>query len=114
MAEVEVELLVVPNCPNEQITAARLRTALDLLGLTRTQVKSSVVTSQPEADRRGFSGSPTILLDGRDPFPDAGSQPALACRIYLTATAPAGVPTVDELRRVLERATDSGHVDRDE
>jgi hypothetical protein len=47
-----------------------------------------------------FHGSPTIIVDGHDPFPTAG-QPGLACRIYQTPAGPAGAPTVEQLRSAL-------------
>jgi len=50
-----------------------------------------------------FRGSPTILIDGRDPFPADTTQVGLACRLYPTATGAQGAPTVDELAEVLRR-----------
>ncbi|MER7468661.1 hypothetical protein [Streptomyces sp. NPDC097981] len=56
------------------------------------------------AERSGFTGSPSILIDGRDPFAEPGTVPSLACRVYPTATGRAGVPGFDQLRQALQEA----------
>ena len=54
-----------------------------------------------DAERFKFTGSPTILIGGRDPFPRPGMAPALACRLYSTPEGLAGSPTVDQLVHAL-------------
>jgi hypothetical protein len=98
---VEVELLVVPECPNAPAAQALLRTALDAAGLLRTGVRVSVIDSQREAGERGFVGSPTILINGLDPFAEPGRRPALACRLYPGPAGPSGLPPADELQKAL-------------
>ena len=50
-------------------------------------------------------GSPTLLIDGRDPFAVPGAGPALACRLYETEDGRLyGAPTVAALRRALDQA----------
>jgi hypothetical protein len=39
------------------------------------------VETHEEAVRLGFRGSPTILVDGRDPFADGRGDLGLACRV---------------------------------
>jgi hypothetical protein len=59
------------------------------------------VTTPDEAEAVGFRGSPTILVDGHDPF-DRGDEPVgLSCRVYQTPDEPAGAPTIAQLRAVL-------------
>ncbi|MEU1574527.1 hypothetical protein ABZ519_25885 [Streptomyces collinus] len=82
----ETEVLVVPGCPNEQTVADRLRRALADIGLRETGFTTRVIADQTEAERVGFAGSPTILVDGRDLFTE-GRPPGLACRVYRTPTA---------------------------
>lgn len=53
------------------------------------------------AQRVGFRGSPTILVDGRDPFASGDEPVGLSCRVYATPDGPAGAPTTDQLREVL-------------
>ncbi|MEU3552403.1 hypothetical protein [Streptomyces longwoodensis] len=62
-----------------------------------------MVGDQAEAERSGFTGSPTILMNGRDPFAEPGAVPSLACRIYRTPTGPAGAPGLDQLRQALAK-----------
>ncbi|MEU9429075.1 hypothetical protein AB0D87_40810 [Streptomyces sp. NPDC048342] len=101
----EIEILVVPDCPNEQPAAERLRQALDDAGLANITVAIRVVADQAEAERLGFTGSPTILIDGRDPFAEPGGAAGLMCRVYRTSDGHlAGVPALDELRQALRAA----------
>jgi hypothetical protein len=99
----DVELLVTPECPNETAARDLLRTALDDVGLTRVPVVTSIVGSVEDAARRGFTGSPTILINGRDPFV-AADQSGLACRIYTIDGTAHGIPDVRDLRRALKQA----------
>ena len=52
----ELELLVVPECPNEAPAARLLRTALDDVGLARIPITTTVTDSPAEAERRGLLG----------------------------------------------------------
>jgi hypothetical protein len=106
MTNMDIELLVVPDCPNGLVAAAMLRTALDDVGLTGSTFRTTVIDTQQRAEQRGFTGSPTILIGGLDPFAEPGRAPALACRIYRSDTGTAGVPAMGELRQALKRAAD--------
>lgn len=97
----DIELLVVPDCPNTERAAERLRQALTDLGLTHAAITTRVITDQNEAEAAQFTGSPTILINGRDPFAEPGQAPALTCRLYPTPDGLAGTPTADQLRQAL-------------
>ncbi|MEK2479279.1 hypothetical protein [Streptomyces noursei] len=103
----EIEVLVVPDCPNEKSAAEGLRRALDDIGLGDTAFTTRVITDQAEAEQSGFTGSPTILVDGRDPFAEPGRVAGLTCRAYRTPEGLAGVPGLDELRQALRAAAGS-------
>ncbi len=103
MDGMDVELLVVPDCPNESPTAQLLRTALRDVGLDGVGVTRTVISSQEQAESRHFTGSPTILIDGVDPFPTAG-PPSVACRIYLHPDRQSGLPELRALRKALKQA----------
>jgi len=105
MSVMEVELLVVPDCPNESVALSVLRSAFDRLGLAGQSVRTTVVASQDQAEERGFVGSPTILIDGADPFGVAGQSPAFACRVYATPAGLSGVPPLDDIISALTVAT---------
>src|SRR5665811_1622189 len=82
MSDVDVELLVVPYCPNEWVALSVLCVAFDRVGVAAQSVRTTVIASQEQAQERGFVGSPTILINGVDPFGAAGQSPAYACRVY--------------------------------
>lgn len=98
-----VILLYFPGCPNWQIADANLRAALDEVGAD-VAVQRRVVDSVEDAERRGFLGSPTILIDGRDPFAEPGAVTGLSCRVYRSQAGLAGAPTVAQLRTALADA----------
>ncbi|SFW87012.1 hypothetical protein SAMN04489730_6567 [Amycolatopsis australiensis] len=102
----EIELLIVPDCPNEAPAARLLRQALDDVGLRTMRFTTVVVTSPEDAEKQQFTGSPTIRVDGTDPFAEPGQPPGMACRIYHTAMGPAGVPDLATLRQALKQAAD--------
>ncbi|MFG2981276.1 SAM-dependent methyltransferase [Streptomyces sp. NPDC048258] len=97
----EIEILVVPDCPHSEPAAELLRQALDDVGLHGATVTTRVVTGQGEAEERGFTGSPTFLIDGRDPFAEAGRPAGLACRVYQTPAGLSGLPGLGQLRQAL-------------
>ena len=97
----DVELLVVPVCPHADAADELLRTALDAAGLRGTAVRVSVINFEHEAEERGFVGSPTILINGLDPFAEPGRPAAVACRVYTGMAGPSGLPPADELQRAL-------------
>lgn len=99
----DVELLVVPDCPNEAVAHELIRRALADLGVTAT-VRTTVVESDERARARGFTGSPMFLINGRDPFTEPGAAVAVACRVYRTPAGLAGVPTPEQLRDALRDA----------
>ena len=98
----EIDLLYVADCPNHAIARARVQIALD-----RTQMAAVVrereVQSSEEAARLGMRGSPTILLDGHDPFAGGADPTALSCRLYRKDRVFSGAPTVEQLIEVLGR-----------
>jgi hypothetical protein len=99
----EVRLLYFDDCPNWRVAKAHLRAALLAIGADPADVVYEQVTTADQAAAVGFRGSPTILVDGVDPFADPGDPAGLACRIYRTAAGPQPAPTVEQLRAVLAR-----------
>ncbi|MCA1824780.1 MAG: thioredoxin family protein [Mycobacteriales bacterium] len=89
-------VLYIDDCPHWTLVARRLRIALARLGLP-SSVHCHKVASAAEAETIGFRGSPTILIDGQDPFPTDEAPTGLSCRLYCTKDGVIGVPTVDQL-----------------
>lgn len=85
-----IEVLHVPDCPLVESLLARLREVTD------EPVRLREITTEDEAIAYGMSGSPTLLVDGVNPFGTA--PPSMACRF--------GPPlTVEELRSILGKAS---------
>jgi len=92
-----VRLLHVLDCPNADVAAIRLRVALDATGHADTPIEFIVVRSDEQARELEFHGSPTVLLDGGDPFAGPDTPVGLACRLYRTAQGASGAPSVEQL-----------------
>jgi hypothetical protein len=98
---VKVTLLYFDGCPNWTVADERLRAALDQTGNPDVDVTYRKVSTPREAESVEFRGSPTILIDGRDPFLDREAPVGLSCRVYRTEAGLTGVPTVEQLVAVL-------------
>jgi len=94
---VKIDLLFVPDCPNHAIALSRIVEASRASGVTGTEISERVIKNDAEAHAVGMHGSPTILIDGRDPFVEAGTPPSMSCRLYRTAAGFEGAPSVAEL-----------------
>lgn len=83
-----------PDCPNRPDVRRNLDEAPARAGVD-AEVREREIASPEEAVAAGMSGSPTILVDGVDPF--ASDAPgSLACRRYPDAGG-GGAPSVDAL-----------------
>ena len=99
----ELILLTVPGCPNAAVFAERL--AVALAGRPDTVVRRREVAGERDAAQAGMYGSPTLLINGADPFAVPGQVPGLACRLYRDAAGrPAAAPPAAALRRAVQQA----------
>ena len=98
----EITLLYFDGCPNWMIAAERL--AILVAERPDIVVNRQSVETVKDAEAIGFRGSPSILIDGRDLFPDPSATVGLACRIYTTPTGFAGAPTLEQLRAAIVSA----------
>jgi hypothetical protein len=96
----DVTVLYVDACPHASLATDRIATALDRVGID-AQVLEQLVESEEQADAIGFTGSPTLLVDGRDPFSTAPS--GMSCRLYSTEEGTQGAPSVNQLVNALRR-----------
>jgi hypothetical protein len=104
---VELTVLTVAGCPNAAAFEERLAAAL--AGHPGVVVSRHQITGEQEAAKAGMVGSPTLLINGRDPFAAPGQVPGLSCRLYRDAAGrPAGAPSVADLRRALGQADADG------
>ena len=93
----EVSLLYFDGCPHWAVAARRLDIALAKVGRVGVTVTHVLVETPEDAERLRFTGSPTIVVDGEDPFATGSEQTALACRVFNTPEGLAGSPTVEQL-----------------
>jgi len=91
-----IEILHVPGCPNLGLARSRLSSALHRTGVTAS-VREIVVADPTTAEQRGMHGSPTITIDGRDPFDRDTAPGSLSCRLYWTEGRLDGAPGTAQL-----------------
>jgi hypothetical protein len=91
------------GCPHWKLADERVQAVLRALGRHDVKMEHQLIDSPQMAERVGFHGSPTILIDGRDPFVTGAEPVGMTCRVYRTEEGPQGAPTVAELQRLLSR-----------
>jgi hypothetical protein len=97
---VELILLTVPACPNAAAFEERLADVL--AGYPGAVVHRRVVSDERAAAEAGMHGSPTLLINGVDPFAPPGQVPSLSCRVYRDAAGHAApAPSAQALRQAL-------------
>ena len=100
----ELTLLTVPGCPSAAAFEQRLTVAL--ADRPDAVVRHREVANDREAAETGMHGSPTLLIDGVDPFAQPGQAPSLSCRLYRDSGGRlAGAPSVQALRQALAAAS---------
>jgi hypothetical protein len=97
----DVTLMFFADCPNWQLADSRLRQALARAGRDDVCIEHRQITTAEQAEAVGFRGSPTVLVDGHDPFADPDAPTGLSCRVVRTEAGLAGAPTVEQLLAVL-------------
>ncbi|MBW3605420.1 MAG: thioredoxin family protein [Actinobacteria bacterium] len=96
----QVTLQDVEGCPHWQSADRRLPALADDLGFALDHQRSDT----PDATQAPrFRGPPTIPIDGRDPFGRGDAPVGWSCRVHETPDGPAGMPTSQALRAVLDR-----------
>jgi hypothetical protein len=95
----DVSLLYFDGCPNWKVADQRL--AAIAAGHPEVVVTRHRVKTVQEAERLGFRGSPSILVDGVDVFAEPDAEVGLSCRLYRTPGGLAGAPTMQQLRAAL-------------
>ncbi len=106
MSAITVRYLYNEGCPSyeeglEVLRAAALEVGGEMI------FEEQLISNDAEAARLGFYGSPTYLINGRDPFAPPGGVPcaAQACRAYTTSDGSISpVPDVDQLITALSEA----------
>ena len=84
--------------PEERFTELFSRTHLPLLAYAVRRVADPA-----DAAAAGLHGSPTILIDGVDPFVEPGTETSWACRVFVSADGVQGAPSTQQLREAMGR-----------
>ena len=97
-----IEVLHVPNCPNQAVALERLRKILASEGL-QVHISEVLVNDAKTAQSLKFPGSPTIRINGRDiePQDERVASFGLMCRLYADG---GGAPSHQSLRDAVRRA----------
>ena len=96
----DVSLLYFDGCPNHHDTLVLLSALLDEAGWDGT-IQMVNVDSPERAEELEFRGSPTVRINGNDPFLDAEAPIGLSCRIYPTDAGYQGTPPEQGLRAAI-------------
>ena len=102
----DVSLLYFDGCPNHHAALALLEALLDEAGWSGT-IQLVNIDSTERAEEMHFRGSPTVLINGDDPFLDTEAPVGLSCRIYPTDEGYRGTPPKRELRAAIARSIDT-------
>src|SRR5262245_44448163 len=99
----ELMILAVAGCPHAALLEERLAAAL--AGAPSAVITRRVITDPDEAARASMHGSPTVLIDGSDPFAAPGQSASMSCRLYDNGAGRLeGAPSVGRLRQAIGRA----------
>lgn len=92
-----IAVLHVPDCPHLDAFVSRLRS------VTSSPIAVQVVTTEAEAVDLGMAGSPTLLVDGQDPFRTSQApEYGLSCRLYRDEhNHPVAVPSLEQFQVAL-------------
>ena len=97
----KIQVLYFAGCPNHQPAVQRVREVLDKLGVAAS-VEQVEVKADDDMTALKFTGSPTVLIEGRDIEPAArsGANYAFSCRTY----SGSGVPPAPMVEQAIQEA----------
>jgi hypothetical protein len=104
----QASLIYLDSCPDWRVARERLRRAINSAEVGAVSVVVRVVITHREAVACGLCGSPTILIDGADPFAGVDLQTGIYCRQFTTEAGPDVAPSVAQLVAALRRAFQNG------
>jgi hypothetical protein len=90
-------VLSVPGCPHVALLEDRLA---EVIGRRPgVPITHRLIHSEEQAARYGMHGSPTLLVNGVDPFASPGQPTTVSCRLYPHDGGGAdGAPSSDQIR----------------
>lgn len=102
MKNPRVELLYWEGCPSWPRAIEMVRDEMAAAGLNPDDLVVREISTDADAERERFYGSPTILIDGED-VQDPGDNPiGLACRVYRRKDGTVSpLPDAEDIRHLL-------------
>jgi hypothetical protein len=97
-----VDLMYFEGCPHWHENADHLEALRQVLG--DFEVRLIEVTTPEMANEWHFHGSPSVAINGVDPFSDPKDPVGLTCRMYITDQGVAGSPTREQLSQAIINA----------
>jgi hypothetical protein len=88
------------SCPGWKVVDERVKDIIEERGLHASLEYQRIETPQ-DAEKYQFVGSPTLLIDERDPFATGSMPVGLVCRTYMTDAGVAPSPSVQQLEKAL-------------
>lgn len=97
-----IQFLYWEDCPSHEPALERLQQVMAEENINE-EIESIDVETEEQAQALGFSGSPTILIDGEDiDPPPVEAYAALTCRVYQWADGRISpLPSPNMIRRAL-------------
>ncbi len=93
-------VLAVPGCPHVKLLEQHMMQALE--GRHDVTVSYRQITDLDQAVRWGMNGSPTVLIDGIDPFAGPGQDASVSCRLFRDDhSRSASAPSVRQFRQAV-------------
>lgn len=96
----KIELLYFDGCPSWHAAQENLE-----LALAEEKIKSAIklikVTTDAQAAREKFAGSPSFRVNGIDLWPEKRENYHLECRLYPVGHLMIGAPTVEMFKEQL-------------
>lgn len=102
---IQIKLLYCDDCPSHEFVLPEMQQIIAQEGIDAT-IELVSVTTDEQAQRLHFVGSPTILVNGQDIVPPSpNSRYARTCRAYnLEDGRISPLPSQDTIRRALRAA----------
>ncbi len=95
-----ITLQYFDSCPGWKLVDRHVKDIIEQRRLDASFDYQRIETSQ-DAEKYQFPGSPTLLIDGKDPFSTGLLPVGLACRTYATETGMAPSPSVEQLEEAM-------------
>lgn len=102
----KVTIQYFEGCPHWKLADERVRKVIEGLSDDDVTLEYQLIDTPETAERVGFHGSPSILIDSWDPFATCTEAVGMTCRVFRTEDGVQGAPTETQLRRHLARPTD--------